>query len=287
MRGTPRWPTRAGARCPGRWNTAAAACLGAGKRSLALGTRIRQEREPATMSREPTARPTPACARLRRGRAARPRTRPDLAALARLQWWRGLRRTERSHGSGQPERRVSQISRISGHPNVVTLTIGGNDLGFMSILRTSSSPTASTRSSARRATSSTPHRRARAAAAGRLPGDRSGRAGAKLVVVDYPKLFPSGPRPNCAAGGSSRRRGVYLNAKIERADVAILDSARAAGATPVHISNALAGGLGCSGQRYVNRVDPSSSCCPAHFIQTGPAGEARRRGRAQLAVANR
>jgi lysophospholipase L1-like esterase len=49
--------------------------------------------------------------------------------------------------------------------------------------------------------------------------------------------------------------GDYLNGEIERADVAILDSARAAGADAIDVSGALAGGvLSCSGPQYLNGV---------------------------------
>ena len=38
-------------------------------------------------------------------------------------------------GSGQPERRAAQLARIAGNATVVTVTIGGNDLGFRSIIQ--------------------------------------------------------------------------------------------------------------------------------------------------------
>ena len=38
-------------------------------------------------------------------------------------------------GSGQPERRAAQLARIAGNASVVTVTIGGNDLGFRSVIQ--------------------------------------------------------------------------------------------------------------------------------------------------------
>jgi lysophospholipase L1-like esterase len=160
-------------------------------------------------------------------------------------------------GSDEPERRISQISRISGHPDVITLTIGGNDLGFRSVLQdciTSNCiddyhlPTGDKLDAKIDALAQMLpdlYRKIEAAA-----------PGAKLIVVDYPKLFPDAPAPNCAADDLiTPVEGDYLNGEIERADVAILDSARAAGADAIDVSGALAGGvLSCSGPQYLNGV---------------------------------
>jgi lysophospholipase L1-like esterase len=161
-------------------------------------------------------------------------------------------------GSAEPERRVSQISRISGRPNVITLTIGGDDLGFKSVLehciifnciRTYHRPSGDL-------LDLKIDQLAR-----RLPGlyraIQAAAPKARLIVVDYPKLFANAV-PNCAAEGLiTPAEGDYLNGEIERADVAILDSARAAGADAVDVSDALASGvLSCSGPQYVNPTSP-------------------------------
>jgi lysophospholipase L1-like esterase len=91
--------------------------------------------------------------------------------------------------------------------------------------------------------------------------------GARLIVVDYPKLFPDSPTPNCAADDLiTPAEADYLNGEIERADVAILDSARAAGADAIDVSDALAGGvLSCSGPQYLNPASPQLKLLSGSF----------------------
>ncbi len=146
------------------------------------------------MSREPTARPTPACARLRRGRAARPRTRPHLAALARLQWCHGLRRTERSHrqrparATGQPDLedlRASERGHAHHRRQRPRLHVDPPDVHRVQLRPHVRAPVGRP---PRR-----PHRRARAAAAGRLPGDRSGRARGEARGGRLPEAIPQRP----------------------------------------------------------------------------------------------
>jgi len=162
---------------------------------------------------------------------------------------------------GQAERLRSQIGRIAGDPDVLTVTIGGNDLGFRSILvhcialncirhyRQASGDLLDAKIDALARRLPDVYRAIQAAA----PRGR-------VVVVDYPRLFPnSGPNnpiPNCAANGAiTPAEGNYLNSKVERADVAILDAAREAGVDAVDVSNALEGGeLSCSGKQYINHV---------------------------------
>jgi lysophospholipase L1-like esterase len=89
---------------------------------------------------------------------------------------------------------------------------------------------------------------------------------ARVVVVDYPKFFPDA-KPNCAAlDRISPAEGDYLNDKLHRADIAILDAARGAGVTGIDVSAALQGGeLTCSGTQYVNHATPQLKLLSASF----------------------
>ena len=160
--------------------------------------------------------------------------------------------------SSQPERRRSQVGRITGNPDIITVTIGGNDVGFREILvdcmvfdcvadyHRPSGDVIDARIDdlARRLPAA--YRAIQAAA-----------PKARVVVVDYPRLFPDA-KPNCAAlNRITPAEGDYLNRKVQRADIAILDAAREAGVTGIDVSTALAGGeLTCSGTQYLNHASP-------------------------------
>jgi lysophospholipase L1-like esterase len=90
--------------------------------------------------------------------------------------------------------------------------------------------------------------------------------GARVVVVDYPRLFPEG-KPNCAAARTiSIAEGDYLNAKVQRANIAILGAARQAGVSAIDVSQALKGGeLSCSGPQFLNHVTPRLKVLSSSF----------------------
>ena len=80
--------------------------------------------------------------------------------------------------------------------------------------------------------------------------------------------------------------GDYLNGKIERADIAILDAAREAGVTGVDVSTALHGGeLTCSGTQYLNRASPQLKLLSASF-HPNAAGQERLARAVATALAN-
>ncbi len=190
-------------------------------------------------------------------------------------------------GSGQPERRVSQLARISGNPTVVTVTIGGNDLGFRSVIENCIASDCI----------ATYHRRSGDVLdariddlARRLPAAyraiRAAAPHARVFVIDYPRLFPGGTA-NCAAlHRITPAEGDFLNGKIERADIAILDAARAAGVTGIDVSTALHGGeLTCSGTQYLNRASPQLELLSASF-HPNAAGQERLARAVATALAN-
>ena len=115
-------------------------------------------------------------------------------------------------------------------PDVVTVTIGGNDLGFRSVSSAASRPTAS---------------RSTTAASGDVLDARID-ALARRLPAAYRAIQAAAPQARVSssttqafpdAGSPTARRldritpaeGDYLNRKVERADVAILDAAREAG----------------------------------------------------------
>jgi lysophospholipase L1-like esterase len=193
-------------------------------------------------------------------------------------------------GSDQPERRRSQIARIAGDPNLITVAIGGNDLGFRTVLEDCIAFDCVAKY--HRSTGDVLDARIDQLAR-RLPAAyravQAAAPNARVVVVDYPKLFPDAKR-NCAAlDRITPAEGAYLNRELERADIAILDAAREAGVRGIDISTALEGGeLTCSGTQYLNHLNPqldllSGSFHPnalgqerlAHAVATGLASMER------------
>jgi lysophospholipase L1-like esterase len=174
--------------------------------------------------------------------------------------------------SGESERMLSQIDRIAGGADVITITLGGNDLGFRSILEHCIALDCVHRY----------HRPSGDILDGRIDAlaprltavyraIQSAAPGGRLVVVDYPKLFPDSdpndPTPNCAAANQiTPAEGNYLNSKIERADIAIVDAARQVGADAVDVSNAFVDGeLTCRGKQYVNHANPQLDVVSGSF----------------------
>ena len=94
---------------------------------------------------------------------------------------------------------------------------------------------------------------------------------ARVIVVDYPTLFPDA-KPNCAAlNRITPAEGDYLNRKVQRADIAILDAAHQAGVTGIDISTALNGGeLTCSGTQYLNHANPQLKLLSGSFHPNAP-----------------
>jgi lysophospholipase L1-like esterase len=160
----------------------------------------------------------------------------------------------------EPERQISQISRISHDPDVITITIGGNDLGFASVLE------ACVFGNCRRHYSKPSgdileHRIT--ALASELPGAyariRRAAPNARLVVMGYPRLFADGDlgrAGNCAAFGRiTTAETNYLNALVRKTDIAIAGAAEIAGADFIDVTDAFDGQeLRCSGPSYMNRL---------------------------------
>jgi lysophospholipase L1-like esterase len=190
-------------------------------------------------------------------------------------------------GSGQPERRLGQLGRIAANATVVTVTIGGNDLGFRAVLQNCIVGDCVARY--RRPSGDILDARIDDLAR-RLPAAyraiHAAAPKARLFVVDYPKLFPDA-EPNCAAlRRITPEEGDYLNRKVERADTAILDAAREAGVTGIDVSTALHGGeLTCAGAQYLNRVSPRLKLLSASF-HPNAAGQERLARAVATALAN-
>jgi lysophospholipase L1-like esterase len=267
--------------CPER--TPSADELGRGDTLLALGDSFSSGQGAGSYDPETTGRGN-TCFRSRLAwpevlaRSLRLTPQPALAcsgAVARQVITSDDARTER-------ERRVSQVSRISGAPDVVTMTIGGNDVGFAKVLEHCVFDHDCTKRY-RRPTGDLLDHEIEALAA-RLPAVyaaiRGAAPDARLVVVGYPRLFPEskGPLPvgNCAAGRRISAREVeYLNDRTRVLNAAIAGAANENGVEFVDVTEAFDGAeLRCEGKTYVNRLRLAEKLFPASF-HPNTAGHAR------------
>ncbi len=140
------------------------------------------------------------------------------------------------------------LADIGPETGLVTLTVGGNDAGFVDVLTTC--VLYGDRDCARRTS------RAEEFVRTELPGrlDRvyaaiAGRAqAARIVVLGYPRLFETGPCP----GGLSRAKRVALNQAADVLAGIIEERASAAGLTYVDVRDRFAGHGVCASDSWIN-----------------------------------
>lgn len=180
----------------------------------------------------------------------------------------------------QPMRRVAQLDRIVPSPDVVTLTIGGNDLGFSRIVATCLALPACDDHYDRRRGDVIEERIARLAATLAEVYDQLRRkVGApQVVVTGYPRLFPADGSPNCAAGGLlSVPEAEYLHDRTRSLNDAIETLVERAGFQYVDVTDAFDGyEMRCGHVGYVNPV-PSNLLAPASPTPFHPTASGYRR----------
>ncbi len=154
-----------------------------------------------------------------------------------------------------------QVVRLAATPDVavVTVTVGGNDAGFAKVLRTCALHVRCDR----RYRGDGDDRLADEIAfvAARLTGlyadVREAAPGARIVVADYPRLFPARPRRSLCVAlgliGPAEQR--FLNEETDFLDEAIGRVASAAGVDVADVAGAFEGHeLRCGGGREVNAL---------------------------------
>ncbi len=180
---------------------------------------------------------------------------------------------------------TGQLGRISGDPGVVTISIGGNDVGFANVIKScllGDCVAKYHRPSGDRLEAEI------ADVAGRLPSFyrsiRDAAPRARVVVLGYPRLFPSREDWR-SAGDCLMRRQIsgdeveYLNALTPALNAAIAGAAKDAGVDFVDATEAFNGReLLCSGETfretYLRPLQDRLSLVPASF-HPNAAGHAR------------
>ncbi|HEX5927023.1 MAG TPA: GDSL-type esterase/lipase family protein [Baekduia sp.] len=175
--------------------------------------------------------------------------------------------------SGATTRLASQVDRIKGNPGMITLTIGRNDVRFAEVLQQCIEHNCVKAFTKPDGGDIVEDRIARLRA--KLPGVYRSVAAhaprARVIVMDYPRLFPTikatRPAPDCAVLRQiTSDEADYLNERITSLDVAISDAAAEAGVGFVDVADAFDGRpLGCRPPSYLNRQSLHLNRLPASF----------------------
>ncbi|MER7168915.1 SGNH/GDSL hydrolase family protein [Micromonospora sp. NPDC000207] len=145
----------------------------------------------------------------------------------------------------------TQVGSLSSRTTIVTITIGGNDAGFVDVI--TSCRFGST------ASCTNAVNEAKTFATGTLPGrlDRTYAAirdrapNARLIVLGYPRLFETG---SCGALAMSTQKRTLLNEAADTLAVVTADRARAAGATFADTRPQFAGHGVCGAEPWIRDV---------------------------------
>ncbi|MBB2949150.1 lysophospholipase L1-like esterase [Actinoplanes lutulentus] len=161
-----------------------------------------------------------------------------------------------------------QIAALNAGTDLVTITVGGNDIGFVGaaincVLFGDSRCLEAVAD-------------ANTAITGELPGRldevytaiREAAPHAEVVVLGYPRLFESGACP----GGLSATKRQALNTAADRLDAVIADRAAAAGFTFGDVRDAFAGHGVCASEPWLNRVNLLALTATYHPNDAGYAG---------------
>jgi lysophospholipase L1-like esterase len=181
-----------------------------------------------------------------------------------------------------------QLDWLNSKTDVVTLTIGGNDVGFPDVMsycatRNSLMPTCQEKFQAQVD--------AEISLLGAIndEGDRTYRniiydisqraPNAKIYILGYPRFFPEIPPLNCPTGAGPDQFAysdmVWMNEEGKKLDNAIAAGAAASGATYVDTYDAMAGHTLCDKKPWINRAVPSHRVYSYHPTADGQKAFAR------------
>jgi lysophospholipase L1-like esterase len=161
----------------------------------------------------------------------------------------------------------SQVSALSSSTTLVSITIGGNDAGFSSVMETCVLDSTSSCVSA--------VNNAETFVANTLPGRldstlaaiRSRAPSARVVVLDYPELYDLSKSSTCI--GLSTTDRTKLNEAADRIDGAISAAAGRAGDTFADVRSQFAGHELCDGANWLHSVDILNISDSYHPTATG------------------
>ncbi|MET3428896.1 lysophospholipase L1-like esterase [Actinoplanes tereljensis] len=162
---------------------------------------------------------------------------------------------------------TEQIPALGAGTDLVTVTVGGNDIGFINavitcVLLGDDSCLAAMADAASKIDTELAGRLDRAYAA-----IRAAAPGARVIVLGYPRLFELGSCP----GGLSLAKRVAMNDVADRLDAAVAARAAAAGLVYADVRDAFDGHRVCSSDPWLNRVNLFALTSTYHPNDTGYA----------------
>jgi GDSL-like Lipase/Acylhydrolase family len=175
-----------------------------------------------------------------------------------------------------------QFDRLRADTSVVSLTIGGNDIGFSEIAQSCitynpfSSPCRNRYASGGRDEISDRITATAPLVDAVLDGIRQRSPTAEVFVLDYPAIFPETGNGCWPQVPISYRDAPYLRAKQRELNQMVADQAAANGATLVGWYQASIGHDSCKGSstRWVEPLVPGNSAAPIHPNRRGMEGAA-------------
>ena len=175
--------------------------------------------------------------------------------------------------AAEDERLVSQVDRIKGDPGVIMLSIGADEVRFAELVQTCISRDCVKAFTRPDGSDVMEDRIARLRA--KLPGVYRSVAAhaprARVIVIDYPRLYPAllaaRPAPLCpAVRRITTDEADYLNETTTSLNIAISDAAAEAGVGFVDIGDAVDGRpLVCTGRSWLNYLSVHAGRVPGSF----------------------
>jgi lysophospholipase L1-like esterase len=167
-----------------------------------------------------------------------------------------------------------QFNRLDASVDLVTLQIGGNDIGFSGIAETCiRAGLAGTSCKGEYVDPATGRDELRDRIAETAPkvgavldGIAARSPGARVLVLGYPGIFAIGPTASCPAMGVGEDDAVYLRGVEEALNAMIADQAASHGATYVDVYGPSAGHTACDLPviRWVEPIVPVNAAAPIH-----------------------
>ena len=165
---------------------------------------------------------------------------------------------------------TSQLGVLNRRTTLVTLTVGGDDVGFAEVVAVCLLGSTSTCSAAVSAALAVARTVLPAELAVTYGGIRWKAPKARLVVLGYPRLFETAP-PTCGPTGMSQANRAVVNAGGDVLNSVIQSRAAAAGATFVDVRPWFAGHGVCGSDPWIN----SSLADVSIAFHPNPAGYAQ------------
>lgn len=180
-----------------------------------------------------------------------------------------------------PTPNPAQFDRLSATTGLVTLQIGGNDIGFGSIAEACGSAAVQQQSCREQFTRADGSDELEARIAETLPkvvevvdGIQARSPGAVVYLLGYPSIFRLGPVASCPAMGVGEADAQYLRGVQEKLNGMIAQAAATAGATYLDIYGPSAGRTACDlpALRWVEPLVPVNAAAPIHPNLNGMLG---------------